>query len=143
MPLARAALYAQGVEIYVAPTYDCGQRWIASMQHIAREGGCWVLGSGSALRASDLPDSLPGKAAMYPQADEWINPGDSAVVEPGGKIVAGPMHQEMGILYADIDLDRVGAARRVLDVAGHYARPDVLQLRVNAQAQPPAVFDSA
>ena len=62
MPLARCALYAQGVEIYVAPTYDSGARWLATMQHIAREGGCWVLGSGCAFQARDMPDALPGKA---------------------------------------------------------------------------------
>jgi predicted amidohydrolase len=63
MPLARYALYAQGVELYVAPTYDSGEGWIGTMQHIAREGCCWVVGSGFALRASDLPDAFPeGKA---------------------------------------------------------------------------------
>ena len=135
MPLARAALYAQGVEIYVAPTYDCGDRWVASTQHIAREGGCWVLGSGHALRAADLPDSMPGKAQLYPDAAEWINQGDSVIVAPGVKIVAGPMRNELGLLLADIDLERVTAARRVLDVAGHYARPDVLRLEVNRSPQ--------
>lgn len=142
MPLARYALYAQGVEVYVALTYDCGERWVASMQHIAREGGCWVLGSGWALRGGDVPDSLPGRAAMYPDATEWINTGDATVVAPGGRIVAGPLRREFGILYADIDLEQVGIARRSLDVAGHYARPDVFQLHVDTRPQRPAVFGS-
>ena len=131
MPLARFALYAQGVEVYVAPTYDSGQRWLATMQHVAREGACWVLGSGFALRAGDLPRDLPGRAELYPNDDEWINPGDSVVVAPNGKIFAGPLHEEYGVLSADIDLERVGDARRTLDVAGHYGRPDVFQLDVN------------
>jgi len=143
MPLARCAMYAQGVEVYVAPTYDNGERWIASMQHIAREGGCWVLGSCSAFRGCDIPASLPGKAQLYPNDDEWINPGDSVVVAPGGKIVAGPLHDAQGILYADIELEKVGMARRNLDVVGHYARPDLFQLHVNAQATQPVVFDKA
>lgn len=140
MPLARYALYARGVEVYIAPTYDSGEKWIGTLQHIAREAGCWVVGSGSVLRARDIPDSLPGRSQLYPDADEWINPGDSVVVEPGGRIAAGPLRRDTGLLYADIDLARVGAARRTLDVAGHYARPDIFQLRVNASPTRPAEF---
>ncbi len=131
MPLARCALYAQGVDVYIAPTYDAGERWIATMQHIAREGGCWVLGSGCAFQARHIPDAVPGKAELYPNPEEWVNAGDSVVVAPGGKIVAGPLHNELGILYADVDLERIGPARRSLDIVGHYARPDIFQLHVN------------
>jgi nitrilase len=141
MPLARCAMYAQGVDIYVAPTYDSGERWIASMQHIAREGGCWVLGSCSAFQARDLPDTMPGKAAMYPSPDEWINGGDSVIVAPSGKIVAGPLHESRGTVVADIDLAAAGTARRTLDVVGHYARPDLFQLHVNTRPSQPVVFN--
>ena len=140
MPLARCALYAQGVDIYIAPTYDTGERWIATMQHIGREGGCWVLGSGCAFQARHIPDAVPGKAELYPNPDEWVNAGDSVVVAPGGKIVAGPMHNELGILYADIDLERVGVARRSLDTVGHYSRPDIFQLHVNTNPLNPVEF---
>jgi nitrilase len=140
MPLARCALYAQAVDIYIAPTYDSGDRWIATLQHIAREGGCWVVGSGAAFRACDLPDSVPGKAEFYPNPDEWVNSGDSVVVAPGGKIAVGPMRKELGILYADIDLEQVGIARRSLDVVGHYSRPDIFQLHVNTSPLKPVVF---
>jgi len=140
MPLARCAMYAQGVEIYVAPTYDSGERCVATTQHIAREGGCWVLGCGCAFQARDIADAVPGKAQLYPDPDEWVNPGDSVVVAPGGKIVAGPLHEALGILYADIDLERVGMARRSLDVVGHSARPDLFQLQVNRHPQPPVIF---
>jgi len=137
MPLARYALYAQGVEVYVAPTYDAGDRWIATMQHIAREGGCYVLGSGCAFKASDLPASFPDRDRLYPDADEWVNAGDSVVVAPGGKIVAGPLRNEQGVLYAEIDQTLIGSARRTLDVVGHYARPDIFQLQVNqARSEP-------
>ena len=135
MPLARYALYAQGLDVYVTPTYDSGERAVATMQHIAREGGCWVVSCGSALQARDIPDAFPGKGELFRNPDEWINPGDSVVVAPGGKIVAGPLHEERAILYADIDLERVGMARRSLDVVGHYARPDLFDLRVNARPQ--------
>ncbi|MGC2520179.1 MAG: carbon-nitrogen hydrolase family protein [Burkholderiales bacterium] len=142
MPLARCALYASGVEIYIAPTYDAGDRWVGTLQHIAREGGCWVIGSGVAFRACDIPDSVPGKSDLYPDPEEWVNPGDSVVVEPGGKIAAGPMRRELGILYAEIDLERVGIARRALDVVGHYSRPDIFQLRVNRNPLKPVEFEA-
>jgi nitrilase len=141
MPLARYAMFAQGVDIYLAPTYDQGDLWVATMRHIAREGGCWVVGACSAFQGRDIPDGLPGKAQMYPDPDEWVNAGDSVVVAPGGKVVAGPMHQESGILYAEADLERVGMARRNLDVAGHYSRPDLFQLHVNRRPQGPAFAD--
>jgi nitrilase len=140
MPLVRYALYAQGVEIYIAPTYDSGERWIATLQHIAREGGCWVIGSGCAFRAADLPESMPGRDQLYPNREEWVNKGDSAIVAPGGRIIAGPLSAELGVLYADIDLAQVTHARRSLDVVGHYARPDVFQLRVNTAPARPAEF---
>ena len=140
MPLSRYALYAQGVEIYCAPTYDSGEVWLASMRHIAKEGGCWVLSAGCVLAARDLPADFPERERLYPDPDEWINPGDSAVVAPGGRLVEGPLSRQSGLLFADIDLAQVAAARRTLDVAGHYARPDVFQLRVDRAARPPAEF---
>ena len=140
MPLARYSLYAQGVEIHVAPTYDSGDDWIGSLRHIAREGGCWVVGSGNLLRGGDLQIDLPGVAEIYPDAGEWVNPGDSVVIAPGGELIAGPMRREAGILYAELDPERVAISRRTLDVAGHYARPDIFQLQVNRQPQAPVKF---
>lgn len=130
MPLARYALYAEGVQVYVAPTYDSGEGWLATLRHIALEGRCWVLGSGTLLRGSDIPDGLPGRAQVFPDQAEWINDGDSVVIDPQGRIVAGPLHRESGILYAQIDCTRVAPARRALDVCGHYARPDIFELQV-------------
>jgi nitrilase len=141
MPLARYALYAQGVEIYVAPTYDSGDAWIGTMQHIAREGRCWVVNSGFVMRVVDIPDDFPEREELYPDADAWVNPGDSAVIGPDGKTIAGPLRQEVGVVYADIDLSAVGVARRSLDVAGHYSRPDIFELRVNREAQKPIALD--
>jgi nitrilase len=140
MPLARYALYAEGVEVYVASTWDDGETWIATMKHIAAEGRCWVLGSGCALRAADVPETFPGRAAVFPDPDEWINPGDSVVVAPGGEVVAGPMHAEQGILFADIEPARAAAARRTLDVTGHYSRPDIFQLDVDRSARDPVSY---
>lgn len=141
MPLARYALYSQGIEIYIAPTYDSGDSWITSMQHIAREGCCWVVGCGNLMKGSDIPDDLPGKDSLYPDVDEWINPGDSIVIAPGGEIVAGPMTKESGILYHKLDLEKVAEAKRAFDVTGHYSRPDIFQLHVNTREQMPCVFE--
>ena len=141
MPLARYALYSQGVELYIAPTYDSGDDWVSSLQHIAREGCCWVIGSGNLMKGSDIPDDFPEKENLYPDADEWINPGDSVVIAPGGQIVAGPLRQEDGILYCDIELEKAGIAKRALDVSGHYSRPDIFKLHVNTQQQSSVVFE--
>jgi nitrilase len=140
MPLARYALYSQGVELYIAPTYDSGDAWLGTLQHIAREGRCWVICSGVALTHSDIPADFPDKDALFPAGEEWINPGDSAVIAPGGEIVAGPMRKEKGILYAEVDASRVGIAKRDLDVTGHYSRPDIFTLHVNTQPQSPIKF---
>jgi nitrilase len=137
MPLARYSLYAQGVEVYIAPTYDSGDAWVGTMQHIAREGRCWVIGSGFAMRASDIPDDFPGRDDLYPDPEAWVNPGDSVVITPDGTIVIEPLHQETGVLYAEIDVSAVDTARRSFDAAGHYSRPDIFQLNVNAQKQTP------
>lgn len=141
MPLARYALYSQGVEVYVAPTYDSGDAWIGTMQHIAREGRCWVICSGVPLTRDDIPSDFPNRDTLYPDTENWINPGDSVVVAPGGEIISGPMREEKGLLFAEIDPDRVAESKRALDVAGHYSRPDVFTLNINTQPQSPVKFE--
>lgn len=141
MPLARFALYAQNIDIYVAPTWDSGDSWLATMQHIAREGGCWVIGCATALEVSDIPTDIPYYEELFPNKDEWVNPGDAVVYKPFGGIHAGPMHKEKGLLLAEIDVSAARSSRRKFDASGHYARPDVFSLRVNRAKQPPVVFD--
>mgnify|MGYP000270058675 FL=1 len=140
MPLARYTLYSQGIEIYIAPTYDSGDGWIGTMQHIAREGRCWVICSGVALTNSDIPSDFPERDTLYPATETWVNPGDSAVIAPGGDIVDGPMHQEKGILYAEIDTERASIAKRDLDITGHYSRPDLFTLDVDTRHQSPISY---
>lgn len=137
MPLARHALYAQGLEILVAPTWDCGETWMASMRHIAKEGGCWVISTATALHSNDIPDDFPGRGELFGN-DEWINDGAAVVVKPGGAVAEGPLNREEGILYAEIDAKDARNARRSLDVCGHYARP---AFSVNRRAHSPASFD--
>lgn len=142
MPLARYALYAEGIQIYIASTWDSGDGWIASMRHIASEGRCWVIGSGCAIATRDIPETFPSREVVFEGPDRWLNPGDSVVVAPTGVVVAGPLHQEYGILYADIDATQSSNEHRTLDVAGHYARPDIFTLEVDRSPRAPIHIQS-
>jgi nitrilase len=139
MPLARHALYAWGVQLYVAPTWDRGEPWLSTLRHIAKEGRAYVLGCCSAMQAEDVPDRYDFKARMPATADGWLNPGDSAIVDPDGKVVAGPAHACKQILYAEVDPRKITGSRFQLDVAGHYGRPDVFRLTVDCSPRPHAV----
>src|SRR4051812_44706492 len=92
MPLARAAMYARGIDIYLAPTWDNDDTWIATLQHIAKEGRCYVIGVSPVLRGSDVPEELRGDT--YGGADDWMSRGQGTIVAPGGKILAGPISSE-------------------------------------------------
>jgi nitrilase len=131
MPLARAAMYEQHVDIYLAPTWDNSDVWIASMRHIAKEGRCYVVGVNTCLRGSDVPDGIAGRDDIYGGEDDWASRGNSVIVDPYGTVLAGPIIGTEGIIYADVDLEKVRRSRRQFDVVGHYARPDVFQLRVD------------
>jgi len=139
MPLARYALYAQDLEIFINPSWDNGEAFLVTLRHIAREAGCWVIGTATALQGSDLPEDFPERDRLY-KPDEWINDGDAVVVNPSGTVTAGPLHREKGILYAEIDIEAARWARRSLDVCGHYARPDIFSLSVNRKPLQPAEF---
>jgi predicted amidohydrolase len=88
MLLARYALYAGGVELYVAPTWDRGEPWLSTLRHIAKEGRV-VVSCGNVVRTADVPDRYAFKSAYLGDAGEWLNPGDSMIVDPDGKPVAG------------------------------------------------------
>jgi nitrilase len=136
MPLARAALWTWGTQILAAPTWDRGEPWISTLRHSAKEGRSVVVGCCSAVHVDDIPDDLPFKAEYLAGMGPWLNPGGSAIVDPDGKILAGPAMEEETILYADVHPDQLTGPRWQLDVAGHYARPDVFQLRVNRLPKP-------
>ena len=129
MPLARNAIYESGAQILASPTWDKSSNWLQSMQHIAREGGLFVVNTCMAIRVKDIPDELEFKH-LYPEEKDWINTGNSCIIAPNGKIIAGPLEAEEGILYADIDLNDIIAAKRMFDVVGHYSRPDVFKFEV-------------
>ena len=129
MPLVRNAIYEFGTQILAAPTWDKSPNWIQSMQHIAREGGLFVISTCMALKMDDIPDEYEFKK-LYPKGREWINVGNSSIIAPNGQFLAGPLEAEEGILYADIDLQQIIKAKRMFDVVGHYSRPDVFTFNV-------------
>lgn len=135
MPLARYALYAWGTQVYLAPTWDQGEPWHSTLRHIAKEGRCYVVGCSIAQRRDDIPERYSWRGDV-PADGDWINAGDSAIVAPSGEFLVGPVHAAEEILFAEVDLKEVLRLKRILDVAGHYARPDVFQLTVRRQPQP-------
>ena len=130
MPLARAALYEKGVELYLAPTADSRDAWQATLRHIALEGRCFVLGCNQFVTKAMYPADLPGVAELAGQPEIMCR-GGSAIVSPLGDVIAGPLWDEEGILHADLDMGEVTRARFDFDVTGHYARPDVFRLIVS------------
>jgi nitrilase len=143
MPLARYALAAWGEQIHVAPTWDRGEPWTSSMRHIAKESRCFVISCCQALHKDDIPDSWSFKKDYLGGTEEWINPGYSLIADPDGKLVAGPLAHQEAILYAVIEPAQLTGPRWQLDIAGHYARPDVFELRVHTSAHPAVTRVSA
>ena len=128
MPLARAALYEQGIDLLLAPTWDNSDEWISTLRHISKEGQVFVVGVSAYLRGCDVPRDLPGVDDIYGGADDLMSAGNTAIVAPGGEVLAGPLVGEAGTVSVNLDLDRIAAGRRSFDPVGHYARPDVLRL---------------
>ena len=134
MPLLRTAMYAKGVQLYCAPTVDDRATWAPSMQHIAFEGRCFVLSAVQFLRRSDCPADYPADLPVDLAADSTLIRGGSVIVNPQGKILAGPNHEGECILTADLEMNEIIEGKYDLDVVGHYSRPDIFQLRVNESA---------
>ena len=129
MPLARFALYESGVEIYLAPTADDGETWQHSLVHIARESRAFVVSPAHFQRASAYPPEFPLSDELH--GKDVIGRGGSAILGPDGAYLAGPLYDEEGILYAELDPARLHEERQRFDAAGHYHRPDVLRLDVS------------
>jgi len=128
MPLARFSLYESGVEIYLASTADDGDEWQSTLVHIARESRAFVVAPGHFQRAAAYPEDFPLRELLA--GKDVIGRGGSAILAPDGSYLAGPLYDEEGILYADLDPARLREERQRFDAAGHYHRPDVLRLEV-------------
>lgn len=130
MPLARMAMYGKGVEIYLAPTADARPRWQSTLQHIALEGRCFVLGCNQYVTR----DMYPADFELQEELEEWpeiLCRGGSAIYDPAGECLAGPLWDEAGVLHADLELGAVARGKFDFDVTGHYARPDVFHFSVD------------
>ncbi len=142
MPMFRMTLYGQQVQLYLAPTADSRESWIATMRHIAMEGRCFVLSSNQFARRSDYPADYPLEPAVPPAT--ILTRGRSCIVHPLGDLLAGPVYDEDALLVADLDLDDTVRGKFDFDVTGHYARPDIFELRVDSRARralSPATLD--
>ena len=141
MPLARAAMYAKGIDIWVAPTWDNSDTWVATLRHIAKEGRQYVIGVAPLMRGSDVPPTIPGREDLYGGDEDWMSRGYSAIVDYEGKVIAGPLLETEGIVTADIDVDDARASRQKFDPVGHYSRPDVFRLTVDTKKTSAVVFE--
>jgi nitrilase len=130
MPLARMAMYNKGVELYLAPTADARDTWQATLRHIACEGRCFVLGCNQYMTKDMYPEDLKELKELDEQPEIMCR-GGSAIISPLGKVLAGPLYDQEGILFADLDLGAIARSKFDFDVVGHYARADVFQLIVN------------
>ena len=128
MPLARFALYEAGVDVYLAPTADDSEQWHESIRHIAREARAFVISPCVFQRAASYPDDIP-----MAEGPELLGRGGSAILGPDGAYLAGPLWDEEGILYAELDRSRLYEERQRFDAAGHYHRPDVFELRIRGR----------
>ena len=137
MPMLRMAMYSKGVQLYCAPTADDRETWLPTVRHVALEGRCFVLSACQVLRRRDLPADIPN--AMGDSPETLLMRGGSCIVDPLGKVLAGPAFDEETTLFAELDMDEIARGKYDFDVAGHYARPDVFRLSVDERPAKPVV----
>jgi nitrilase len=135
MPLLRMSMYAKGIQIYCAPTADGRETWLSTMRHVAMEGRCFVLSCNQFTRGHDFPSDIPN--ALAADSNDVLSSGGSCVIGPFGEVLAGPARDGEETLFADLDLDEITRGKFDLDVAGHYARPDIFRLLVDEEPKPP------
>jgi nitrilase len=129
MPMLRMAMYAKGISVYCAPTADDRETWLPTMRHIALEGRCFVLTACQVVRRGDYPADY--RCSFTDDAAALVMRGGSAIIDPMGRVLAGPLFEEERLLTAELDLDALARGKFDFDVAGHYARPDVFRLTVD------------
>jgi predicted amidohydrolase len=145
MPLARFAMHALGEQVHCALWPDVVESHRLASRYYAFEGRCYVVCAGSYLAESDIPadfeaiDALPGLGAAETAAGVLL-PGGSGIIGPDGEWVAGPLQNERGIVYGEVDLDRIAEEQLAFDAAGHYNRPDVFEVRIDTRPRPQATF---
>lgn len=121
MPRLRAAIYEQGTSIYLAPTVDSRESWQITMRHIAMESRSFVLTASPYFTLEHYPQDLHCYDELV--RSEAVNRGGSAIIDPFGQYLAGPIYDKEDILYAELDLGQLAEARFDFDPSGHYNRP--------------------
>ena len=139
MPQLRLAMYGRGIQLYCAPTVDDRETWLPTMRHIALEGRCFVLSANQFARRSDYPADYP---IAPTDPDTVLIGGGSCIVDPAGRVLAGPARDGEAVLTADLDLDEIARGTFDLDVVGHYARPDVFRLTVDDRPLAPVAWET-
>lgn len=137
MPMLRMAMYAKNVALYCAPTADDRDTWLLSMRHVALEGRCFVLTACQFIRKGDFPETV--RVSLGDGPDSVLMRGGSAIISPLGTVLAGPNFEGETILTATLDLGEIARGKFDMDVAGHYSRPDIFQLRVNEEPMEPVI----
>jgi len=135
MPMLRMSQYAQGVEIYAAPTVDDRDAWAATMRTIALEGRCFVVSACQYMTRANAPADYDPVQGAAPET--VLIRGGSVIVSPLGEVLAGPHFGEEAILTAELDMDDIVRGKMDFDAVGHYARPDVFRLDVDTTPQSP------
>ncbi len=133
MPHARMAMFSKGVEIYLAPTADARDTWQSTMEHVACEGRCYVIGCNQYFTQDDYPDDL--RQTIPADRGHTLSRGGSTIISPLGKVLAGPLYDEEGLLTAEIDLDEIIRSKMDFDVNGHYTRHDIFGFTVEGQPE--------
>ncbi|MEO7146595.1 MAG: carbon-nitrogen hydrolase family protein [Terrimesophilobacter sp.] len=134
-PLARHALHAQNEELHVAAWPDMPESHLIAARSYALEGRCFVISAGQLVSINDVPDELADayQSGIGTQASKngWFFEGGSSIVGPDGSWIVKPVFGEARVITATLDTTRRYEEVLDLDVAGHYARPDVFQLSID------------
>ena len=132
MPLARQVLHQSGEDIHIAAWPQVKEMNLIASRHYAFEGRCFVIACGAVMRASELPAELEPIESLKRRPDSFVLNGGSAIIAPDGSLLAGPVFEEEVILTADLDLSRIAEESLALDVAGHYSRPDIFEVKLRS-----------
>lgn len=135
LPLARSALYAQGLDLHIAIWPGSVRNTVDITRFVALEGRCFVASVGGLMRSDDIPAHLPEHELLKSSLPEQMANGGACVAAPDGRWLLEPQAGGEGVFCVDIDPREVAMARQSLDVSGHYSRPDVLKLELNAARQ--------
>ncbi|NJB36724.1 carbon-nitrogen hydrolase family protein [Croceivirga sp. JEA036] len=135
MPLARASLYGQGENLHVAVWPGNLNNTQDITRFIARESRSYVISVSSLMQTKDFPKNTPFLDTILEKAPAVLGNGGSCIASPDGEWLIEPVVDKAGLIYAELDFERVYQERQNFDPVGHYSRPDVTKLSVNRERQ--------